>query len=373
MNPDERFVAALRGEPVDYAPCVPVFWRGTPRHHAFPWASDEERLRVAIEELGVDATLPFGLAGRAPEVRSWLEQPPGEPYPVLHNAIDTPRGPLTAAVRKSEDYPHGDRIPFFSDWACSRYAKPWIETEADVERLATVYLPASSAQLEAARASLERRRGMARAWRVPIVAGGFFALNGAVHLMGAERAALASMDCPEVIAGLVELFHRVQRQHLDVLLSWGCTTVLRNGWYDSTDFWSPAQFQRWIVPHLRDDIAAVHAAGGAFIYQMCTGVGPLLPALAGLEFDCLLEAEPVLGGVSLRELAAALPGKSFWGGVSAPIHIGEGTPEGARAAVRGAFEALAGRGFLLKAVPSIRAHWPWENVLAMIDEWKALR
>ena len=86
-----------------------------------------------------------------------------------------------------------------------------------------------------------------------------------------------------------------------------------------------------------------------------------------------MDPEPALGDVRLAELAAALPGKSFWGGVSAPQHIGRGTPDEVRRAVRAAFEALGARGFLLKAVPSIRAHWPWENVLAMIDEWKALR
>ena len=31
------------------------------------------------------------------------------------------------------------------------------------------------------------------------------------------------------------------------------------------------------------------------------------------------------------------------------------------------------RGLVLSAVPSIRAHWPWENALAMFDEWRRLR
>ena len=31
------------------------------------------------------------------------------------------------------------------------------------------------------------------------------------------------------------------------------------------------------------------------------------------------------------------------------------------------------RGLVLNAVPSIRAHWPWENALAMFDEWRRLR
>jgi len=369
----ERVLAALRGEPVDYAPCVPTFWRGTPRREAFRWESEEERLRFAIEELGVDAALHFGLPTRPFETRSRIERREGEPYPLLHNAIDTPKGTLTAIVRKTDDYPHGDRIPLFSDWTVSRYVKPWVETEADVERLALVCRPAEDRPMADARERLEGVRRLAGRWRVPVIGSGFFALNGAIHLMGAESAVLCSVDHPEVIEALIELFRRVQSRNLEALLSWGCNVVLRNGWYDTTDFWSPAQFRAWVVPRLREEIEAVHAAGGTFIYQCCTGIGPLLPLLAELDLDCLLDPEPALGRVELKDLAAALPRKSFWGGLSAPIHIGEGTPETVREAVQLAFDAFGKRGFLLKAVPSIRAHWPWENVLAMIDEWKALR
>ena len=372
MASDERILAALRRQDVDYAPCVPLFWQGTPRREAFRWNGEEERIRFA-KELGVDAVLSFALPWPPMEVRSWVGRSPDERYPLLHNEVATPRGPLAATLRRTEDYPHGDRIPFFSDWTVSRYVKPWVETEEDVERLAFVYRAAEGQVVEESRDRLESLRRLADTHRVPIVCGGFFALNAAIHLMGAQQAATASMDRPEVIQRLMEVVHRVQRRNLEVLLSWGANVVLRNGWYDTTDFWSPAQFRRWVVPGLREDIEAVHATGGTLIYQCCTGIGPLLPALGELELDCLLDPEPVLGKLDLRQVAAALPGKSFWGGLSAPMHIGRGTPEAVRQAVREAFAAFGRRGFLLKAVPSIRAHWPWENVLAMIDEWRSLR
>jgi uroporphyrinogen-III decarboxylase len=63
----------------------------------------------------------------------------------------------------------------------------------------------------------------------------------------------------------------------------------------------------------------------------------------------------------------------LWGGVSAPMHIGEGRPEEVRAAVRQAVEIFGRRGFILTAVPSIRPHWAWENVVAMLDEWRKVR
>lgn len=44
-----------------------------------------------------------------------------------------------------------------------------------------------------------------------------------------------------------------------------------------------------------------------------------------------------------------------------------------RQAVREAFATFGPRGLVLNAVPSIRTHWPWENALAMFDEWRRLR
>ena len=372
MNAEQRVTAALRGDEADYTPCVPTFWTGSPKREAFIWKDEDERMAFHIEELGADAVLHFGLPDKQPPFRSWMAHVPGEDYPLLHSEVLTPKGKLKATIRKSEDYPT-DHIPFFSDWAASRYVEPWIETMEDVEKFTSVFLPPDDAQLAEVRARLEQVRKLARKWKVAIIGGAFFALNGPIHLMGAERAVLTSVDSPEVIDALIEAFRSVHRKKLELLLSWGVNIILRNGWYDTTDFWSPSQFERWVVPHLKEDIAQVHASGGIFIYQACTGIKPLLPILAGLDFDCLLEPEPVLGKMDMAELKAALPGKSFWGGLSAPVHIGKGTPETVRQAVRDAFRAFGNTGFILKAVPSIRAHWPWENVLAMVDEWKRLR
>lgn len=364
--------AALKGDEVDYTPCVPTFWRGHPPNEAFTWRNEEERLAFYLEELGVDAILTFALSHNQPSFLSWVEHIPGEKYPLLHGELNTPRGKLKAILKKTEDYAD-EEIPFFSDWTVSRYVKPWIETLEDVEKFASIYLPPDDAQLASAQARLEGLRKMAREWEIPIVGTGFFALNAMIHLMGAEQAVIISVDSPEVIEFLNEVVYSVNRKKLEIMLSWGVKTVIRNGWYDTTDFWSPDQFERWVLPHLREDIELVHSAGGTFIYQACTGIEHLLPILARLDFDCLLEPEPILGRMDMAGLKAALPGKSFWGGVSAPMHIGEGTPETVRQAVRDAFQSFGNRGFILKAVPSIRAHWPWENVLTMVNEWKRLR
>ena len=37
MTAAEGVTAAFRGDEVDYTPCVPLFWTGHPRNHAFIW------------------------------------------------------------------------------------------------------------------------------------------------------------------------------------------------------------------------------------------------------------------------------------------------------------------------------------------------
>ncbi|MDP6507211.1 MAG: hypothetical protein QF886_26525, partial [Planctomycetota bacterium] len=94
-----------------------------------------------------------------------------------------------------------------------------------------------------------------------------------------------------------------------------------------------------------------------------------------LDFDCLQKTEPVLDDQDLEEIVNVLGDrKSFWTGLSAPMHIGRGSREDVKEAVRAAFDVFRETGFLLMAVPSVRRHWPWkENLSAMMEEYRAIQ
>jgi len=150
----------------------------------------------------------------------------------------------------------------------------------------------------------------------------------------------------------------------------GVDFLSRNGFYETTDFWSPAQIERFLVPRLRRELELAHEFELPVAYTVCTGIMPMIEQLRALAFDCLFSIEPVLGDQDMSVIARELgPISCIWGGLSAPIHIGEGTPEKVRAAVREFYETFGKRGTILLAGPSIRPHWAWENVMAMIDEW----
>ena len=130
----------------------------------------------------------------------------------------------------------------------------------------------------------------------------------------------------------------------------------------------------WVAPRLREQIEVMRSGGAAVIYTVESGIMPLLDYLDALPFDGYQAIEPALGHQDMRQVAARLGTRhAIWGGVSAPLHLGEGSPAVARQAVREAFAVFGRRGLVLSAVPSIRAHWPWENALAMFDEWRRLR
>jgi len=56
----------------------------------------------------------------------------------------------------------------------------------------------------------------------------------------------------------------------EVLADLGVDVICRNGFYETTDFWSPGQIKRVLVPYLKQEIDAMHSGGAAVIYTVET-------------------------------------------------------------------------------------------------------
>lgn len=376
MTSRERMLAALCREEVDYVPCC-CFFSESLVGPEYSWEGRADSLERIVNGLGLDGYVGVGVeASWHPEVttRTWIEECSDEPWPVLHKRIDTPAGPLTAAVRVTEDWPHGKDIPLNSDWNVSRFVKPWLETLEDVECYRYVQLPPDDETVAGGRERFAAQKRFAEEYGVITYAGCGMGLTAGIQLFGAEQGVALSMDQPEVIERFLEIEHEATMKRAELLAELGVDVICRNGFYETTDFWNPRQIEQWLVPLLREEIAAMRSGGAAVTYTVCTGIVPMLDILSGLEFDAYYSIEPVLTGQDMRLVAEKLcEGHAIWGGLSGPIQIGEGTPEVARRAVREAVEIFGRCGLILNAVPSIRAHWPWENSLAMFDEWRKLR
>ena len=376
MNSRQRMLAALRRQDVDHVPCC-CFFSGSLAGPQYTWHERADSFDRIVNELGLDSYVRVSIdVSSHPDVstRVWTEQRPEFDEPILNKQIDTPLGPLTATIRMTDDLPLRDDIRLVSDWNVSRYVKPWLETAEDVERFRYVYLPPTDEKIAHAKQDFTERKQLADEFSVITLGECGQGLTAAITLFGAEQAVLISMDQPEIIERYLQIEHEVTMRQATVLADWGVDVFRRNGFYETAAFWNPRQIEELLVPLLKQEIDVMHYGGAAVAYTVCTGVMPMLDILADLDFDAYHCIEPALGQQDMAIVAQKLCDRhAIWGGVSGPIHIGEGTEGTARQAVRDAFAWFGPRGLVLSAVPSLRAHWPWQNALSMFDEWKKFR
>lgn len=379
MTSRERILAAVRREPVDYVPCSVSFnplseVQRQGHHWQFPWPPDattEEQLRYQVEELGLDQVVHLGLNVCAPvefDTRTWIEDG------VLHKSYDTPAGVLQAAVRYDEKWPHGEEIPFFSDFNIGHYVTPWIETEADLEAFKLVRRLDDDEAIEArAEAAVTAGRELADRWGLATLAPGGLGLTGAQHLFGATQLCMMTLENPDLVDAYLAHDHELNLRALHALGGRGVDMVRRNGFYETADFYSPAMLERFLGDRLRTERDAAHAGDMLMTYTVNTGVMPILDYLRGLELDSLFGIDLAFPGVDPVRLRDSLgETSSFWVGPSAPYHLWKG-PELTSAAVRETFEVFAPTGLILSPGVSVHSIMPWEHALAMFQEWKRLR
>ena len=176
----------------------------------------------------------------------------------------------------------------------------------------------------------------------------------------------------------VDLVSRWDRRLAEIAIDAGVHHLVRRGWYESTDFWSPALFERFLLPSLRDEVKLAHEAGAKFGYIMTTGALPLLDLILDAGVDVLIGVAPLQDkGGDLAEMKRRTAGRmALWGGVNGFLTVELGDEEEVRQAVREAMDVLApDGGFVLSPVDNVTADTPtaWRNVDVLIDEWQRLR
>jgi len=378
MTPRERVVAAMTRQPVDYVPCSPLInplseaqRRGRPWN--FPWPSPGDGLEYLATVLGVDPVVgAWWLHEFHPhdEVTSHVWQD-GD---TLHKVWTTPAGELHAAVLFDERWPHGRDVPFFTDFV-GHFRVPWLKTEHDLECLRHILLPPRTAEeIEGMRGRFEGLRSVADQLRLPLVATIGAGLSGALWLCGAEQVCLLAVDDPGLLHSYIELEHRWNMRLIELAVEWRADIIRRSSFYESALYFSPAMLEQFLGRCLPAEARAVHGAGLPYAYTAHSGVMPMLDWLAGLELDCVMQLDIAFDNVDLRAVQAKLGGrKSFWTGPSNTFHMYERSPEVVRQAVRDVFAVFGTPGLLITACSSSHPMMPWENTLAMIEEWRRLR
>lgn len=391
----ERMLRALSQQPVDYTPCCLMSFA------ALRNRLNDDRYAVvkAQRDMGLDAMLFIPTASRTarpehPDLRGlpvrvptdvrieeWREETTtGGSLPqggLLHKAYHTPRGTLTTTVALSEDWPHGDHIPFIDDYQIPRSVKPLITTAADLEVLDYLLQPPSLADTEAYLAEAETARAFAADQGVLLAGGWGVGMDMANWLCGMQNLMIAMMETPALIDDLLELIHRWNMARMDLVLSGGVDLYLRRAWYEGCDFVTPRFYQQSILPRLQREVDLAHERGAKFGYICTSGTKPMLDSYVDAGFDVLLGIDPEQGTHTDMPLISEKLGGTvcLWGGVSAAITVEMGTSEEVRQAVTRAFQTFGHEGFILSPIDNITVDAPrtWRNINTFINAWQRLR
>ena len=194
-----------------------------------------------------------------------------------------------------------------------------------------------------------------------------------IWFSGVERSVTAPLDDPGFMERYVAIVEKWNRARLALLLEAGADIIVRRGWYESTDFWSPTLYRRYLHAPLKGDIELAHQAGALFTYVMNSGAMPLLDQFNDLGFDIYSNIDPATPSMDLDAIKKKVGARiTLCGGVNNNLILERGTEEQVRRAVQDAVEKLGPEGFILAPGDSILAtsENAVRNFYVMIDAWK---
>jgi uroporphyrinogen decarboxylase len=225
---------------------------------------------------------------------------------------------------------------------------------------------------------VSRVRGDALAWnRQYAILGGDWSSfwHDAIDLLGMETLYLKMYDEPELVDALlkhlVDYYAAVSQRIFDTAADALDIFFIGNDFGSQTGpLLSPAQFDRFMLPHLKRLIDLGHAYGLRVQLHCCGGFEPLIPAMIAAGLDGLHAVQPCCRGMDLATLKSRY-GKAILlnGGIDSHHVLIMGTPASVRQRTREVLAIMApGGGYVAGASHDyILEETPVENVVAMFD------
>ena len=381
MTSKERISTVIAQEEVDHVPLhFRTFYVKPPP--PLKWTNDFERVDCFLD-MGLDdvleVTLPLVTPHPEVRIRYWKEERPGERYPILCKEYDTPAGILRHEIYKTdgtqEDWmAQPEDPPLLDDFNLARAKKHAVLGPDDLPKLRYVFHEPSGEQLKDFRKYMKRVRRFADERQVAISGWVAYGTEAAVYLMGVEGALFAAMDRPDFFKELLEHIHKIDLCHFEIMIEEGVDILVRRGWCDTTRFWSPVLYRKFMVPHFRELVKVAHQAGRKVAHTMDCGIMPLLDDFLEIGFDLLYNLDPVQGGADLKIVKQKLGGHiALQGGVNEAITLLNNDREEIRRAVQETMEILSpGGGFILSVSNCLEPGIPWPAIKTVVDTWKEM-
>jgi uroporphyrinogen-III decarboxylase len=309
-------------------------------------------------------------------VRQWKVGSTGATA-ILHREYATPAGKLTAAARFSDDWTHGDNLPFIDDFQIPRAEKFLVCVEKDLEALSYLLVEPAKEDIARFREEAAQAHDFVKEHKVLLAGGWGVGADMANWLCGMENFIMMTMTDPAFAARLLGMIHEWNYRRMKVVLSAPVDVYIRRAWYEGCQFMTPQFFKDTIFPLLKKETALAHEHGARFGYICTSGVVPMLDCLVEAGVDVLIGVDPIQGnGTDMTMMRKKADDKmSLWGGVSGAVTVERDTEQNVRKAVREAVRTLGPHRFVLSPIDNITVDAPktWENVGIFIDEWRRLQ
>jgi len=395
MTSRERMLAAIAGDTPDHVPCSFMLYRSLMEQ----CGTDAELVERQVA-MGLDAFVHVGhlnaelhrYGGLHPDAswREWTEQREGVTY--FCRRIDTPAGPLETRVRQHEGWPTPEDFPLYDDLLVPRMERALVDPERDLAKAKYLFGPVKDEDIRAladeARAASRQASELGLlqvgGWKGRVRPGlyvepGVMGCDAMAWLSGMEQVMALGVLRPELIAEYARIIHEWNLRQIEIYLDvTEADLIVRRGWYETTEFWTPTGWRAVIAPTLRREAEVVHQAGRRFGYIITSAFLPLLDDILGAGVDVLIGLDPAEGkGTQLAAIKERfrLRHRALWGGVSGPLSVEMGTEEQTEEAVRTALETLGPGGFILSPVDNIRedSETTRRNTRRFIEAWKRYR
>ncbi len=390
MNSRERMLTAISGGKPDYIPCSFMLFFNL----QYQCATDTEFVERQLD-LGLDAFVHAGYLDTSfhPDVRctEWTETENGET--VFCRRVDTPKGPLTGRVRQVNGWPTKEDFPLMKDWIVTRAKEVLVKPERDLEKLPYVLGEFTDEQIAKLRETTREAKRLRDRYGLLLEGGwkgtvrprdqrdpGVMGADAMAWLSGYENVMVLSMERPELIEEYARIIHQWNMRQIDIYLDVASPDlVVRRGWYETTEFWTPEAYRRIIFPTLKREVDLVHEAGKKYGYIITSAFLPLIDDIRDSGIDVLIGLDPAQGkGTEMHEVKRRFRerGRCLWGGVSGAITVELGTEEETEAAVRDAVDSVGeGGGCILSPVDNVREDTgnARKNTERFIAAWKRYR
>jgi uroporphyrinogen-III decarboxylase len=385
MTTKERIMATIRRQPVDHLPlCFNAMCHGTTGFVRDRCHGDPIKTAQFFMELGVDTGIPIQpetLPAKGVVIKEWVEHPADEPLPVRYKEYQTPKGALRQVVRKTVDYP-ASSIALFTDHnvPAKRSITYLVEKEQDLDALeCLLLLPRQDEDLDRFRQDAARYKNFCRENGLVFSGCVLGVGDSMMYLSPIENTLMNALENPGVVARFADILSRWSGKLVEFLLDIGVDLIVRRGWYESADFWSPALYRRFLFEPLKKDIEATHQAGAVLTYVMNSGSMPLLDIFNELGFDIYSNIDPLVTNADLATINRKVGERiTLCGGVNNNMVLERGSVEDVRTAVMTAVEKLSRNGgYILAPGNSIGFETYTDvairNFYAMVDIWKEIR